>query len=220
MNKFVVMTRHGATETLHYTSENPKWILAGKNGMKLIESKGKSKKDLVLINSSNHFGVKCVAMKNVDHKELLQLLGYLPEGYSGTQIDLKTTTNFAKIYHDDLFVLITKLRQILISVDGVHFKICGPFRTSKRGHVTSVTYYSNIFVLGFACGTLNIYFTKDPIDLLSVDFDKPGVTLKADIWPLISIDVKMGIQNQTVILAVCSESDIQKFTIKKGCEIE
>ena len=100
-------------------------------------------------------------------------------------------------------------------MDGVHFKICGPFKTSNRGHVTCVTYYSNIFILGFACGTLNIYFTKDPINLLSMDLDNPGVTLKADVWPLISIDVKVGIENQSIILAVCSESDIQKFTIKR-----
>ena len=80
------MTRTGITEKLHYTSDNPKWISEGKEGMKLVESKGDSKRDLVLIHNPSHFGGKTASMKNVDRKVLLKLLGYLPEDYTKNQI--------------------------------------------------------------------------------------------------------------------------------------
>ena len=39
--------------------------------------------------------------------------------------------------------------------------------SEKNGHVSSVIYYANIFALAFTCGTIQAYFTKDPIDLLN-----------------------------------------------------
>ena len=125
-----------------------------------------------------------------------------------------TQTKFAKIFHDDLFVICTKNRQICLSVDGVHFKICGPFKNATLGHVSCVLYYANIFCLGFTCGTIYAYFTKDPIDLLQKNLETDfSVTLKAEIWPLISMDMKIW-GDQSVILAVSSESQVTKFVIK------
>ena len=218
MNKFVILTRNGNTEAMHYSTDR-KWIqaLGGKSGMKLIESKSgpTDKKNLVLINSSNHFGVKTVSMKqSQDPQKIFKIFGHIPEDYRVNILDLAPSTLFARIFHDDCFVLCTKTRQICISVDGVHFKICGPFKNSERGHVSAVIYYANIFALAFTCGTIQAYFTKDPIDLLSINFaEKPQVTLKASIWPLICMDMKIW-GEQSVILAVCSESDVEKFVIR------
>ena len=82
LNKFLVLTRNGNTEAMHYTTDR-KWIqaLGGKSGMKLIENPD-NKKDLVLVNSSNHFGVKTVAMKMCqDPQKIFKIFGHIPEDY-------------------------------------------------------------------------------------------------------------------------------------------
>ena len=52
---------------------------------------------------------------------------------SSRRIDMATHVIWAKIFHDDLFVILTKKNQLLISIDGNNFSACGPFNGAGKG---------------------------------------------------------------------------------------
>ena len=84
----------------------------------------------------------------------------LPRKKPNQKIDLTQDVIWAKIFDDNLFVILNKKRQLLISTDGTNFSTYGPLKDFRKGHVTCVTYFANIFATAFSTGDIWLFFTK------------------------------------------------------------
>jgi len=164
----------------------------------------------VSINYGDPSRSQSVFMSSLPRKKLLEYFGITTE--TG-RIDMAAHVLWAKIFHDDLFVILTKKYQLLISIDGNYFSACGPFNDVGKGHVTSVTYFANVFVIGFATGQVWLFFVKGPLDFHNLDFNQPNVALKAGNEPITSLDLGLGLSKEEGILVCSSEKDAYVFRI-------
>merc|ERR1712038_1999781 len=96
---------------------------------------------------------KDVKMKPLSSLHLYHTFGIEPEAekddFSSYKLNLSNVTALVKSFRDDLYVIVNRRRQLLISLDGIYYRICGPFKNEYRGHVTAVHFYGNVFVMGF-----------------------------------------------------------------------
>ena len=83
----------------------------------------------------------------------------------------------------------------------------------QTGHVTSATYFANVFVIGFATGQVWLFFVKGPLEFHNLDFNQPNVTLKAGNEPIISLDLGLGLCKEETILVCSSEKDAYVYRI-------
>jgi len=164
----------------------------------------------VYINYGDSSRSQSVKMVSLPRKKLLECFGITAE--TG-RIDMATHVLWAKIFHDDLFVILTKKNQLLISIDGNNFSACEPFNDLEKGHVTSVTYFANVFAIGFATGQVWIFFVKGPLDFHYLDFNLPNVTLKAGDDPITSLDLGLGLSKEETVLVCSSEKNAYVFRI-------
>ena len=79
--------------------------------------------------------------------------------------------------------------------------------------MTSVTYFANVFAIGFATGQVWIFFVKGPLDFHNLDFNLPNVTLKAGEDPITSLDLGLGLSKEETILVCSSEKDAYVYRI-------
>ena len=126
----------------------------------------------------------------------------LPRKKYNQKIDLTQDVIWAKIFDDNF---LNKKRQLLISTDGTNFSTYGPLKDFKKGHVTCVTYFANVFATGFSTGEVWLFFTKGPHDFHILDFDKPNVALKAGFDPITSLTLGLGLSKEETILIAGSE---------------
>ena len=96
--------------------------------------------------------------ESVKISKMFKISSSLPQ-----KIDLTQDVIWAKIFDDNLFVILNKKRQLLISTDGTNFSTYGPLRDFRKGHVTCVTYFANVFATGFSTGEVWLFFTKGQI---------------------------------------------------------
>jgi len=180
----------------------------------VIPREEKKEKQRICKNVSINYGdptrSQSVQMSSLPRQKLMEHFGITSE--TG-RIDMGTHVLWAKIFHDDLYVILTKEYQLLISIDGNNFSACGPFNDLGKGHVTSVTYFANVFVIGFATGRVWLFFVKGPLDFHNLDFNQPNVTLKAGNEPIISLDLGLGLSKEEGILVCSSEKDAYIFRI-------
>ena len=87
----------------------------------------------VSISNGDLFHTETVKMSSLPTKKLFECFGIQSE--KGKRIDLFTNVFWAKIFHDDLFVILTKKRQLLLSIDGINFSACGPMKDLNKGIV-------------------------------------------------------------------------------------
>ena len=167
----------------------------------------------VTINNGDLFNAKTKKMSILPRKKLFECLGVVPE--QGKKIDLSTNVFWAKIFHDDLFIILTKRRQLLISIDGNNFSEYGPFKDKEKGHVTCVTYYANVFAMGFSSGDIWLFFIRGTLDFYSMDFDKPNVTFKVGEipGPITSIDINLGLAKEEIILICSCDNETYVFRL-------
>ena len=144
-------------------------------------------------------------------EDLYHCLGVIPE--KNKKLDLSGLLNWGKIFGDDLFFLLTRRRQLLLSTDGVHFKAVGPFKDDQRGHLSTLHYFANILALGFTCGQISIHAIKNPIDIFTMDFETPEVILKAGNDQIIGIDIAPGVEPGTMNLISSCENETYAFVI-------
>ena len=90
----------------------------------------------VSISNGDLFHTETVKMSSLPTKKLFECFGIRSE--KGKRIDLFTNVFWAKIFHDDLFVILTKKRQLLLSIDGINFSACGPMKDLNKGIVFSL----------------------------------------------------------------------------------
>ena len=81
--------------------------------------------------------------ESVEISKMIKISSSLPQ-----KIDLTQDVIWAKIFDDNLFVILNKKRQLLISTDGTNFSTYGPLKDFRKGHVTCVTYFANVFATG------------------------------------------------------------------------
>ena len=136
---------------------------------------------------------------------MFKISSSLPRKKSNQKIDLTQDVIWAKIFDDNLFVILNKKRQLLISTDGTNFSTYGPLKDFRIGHVTCVTYFANVFATGFSTGEVWLFFTKGPHDFHILDFDKPNVALKAGFDPITSLTLGLGLSKEETILIAGSE---------------
>ena len=75
-------------------------------------------------------------MLSMPTKKFFECFGIQSEkGNRIDPVDLSTNMFWAKIFHDDLFVILTKKRQLLLSIDGINFSACGPMKDLNKGIV-------------------------------------------------------------------------------------
>lgn len=172
IKKMIVTTRNGRTKVLHNaTNDRPRldqctWISPkGDQGMSLIDhlnASGASGKT-VDIHDPGHFSHKSIKVKLLPKEHLFKMLG--------NELNLAKSVIWSKVFHDDLFAMISSENELLLSIDGVYFKTC-----SSRVHglkVTCVTYFANLFLVGFCNGLIRFYFIKNGgIDFINLDLDK------------------------------------------------
>ena len=96
--------------------------------------------------------------ESVKISKMFKISSSLPQ-----KIDLTQDVIWAKIFDDNLFVILNKKRQLLISTDGTNFSTYGPLKDFRKGHVTCVTYFANVFATGFSTGEVWLFFTKGQI---------------------------------------------------------
>ena len=88
----------------------------------------------VSINYGDPSRSQSVKMSSLPRKKLFENFGLTTE--TG-RLDMATHVLWAKIFHDDLFVIITKKNKLLISIDGNNFSACGPFNGAGKGMAPS-----------------------------------------------------------------------------------
>ena len=76
-------------------------------------------------------------MSSLPRQKLMEHFGITSE--TG-RIDMETNVLWAKIFHDDLYVILTKEYQLLISIDGNNFSACGPFNDLGKGIVLNIIF--------------------------------------------------------------------------------
>jgi hypothetical protein len=151
--------------------------------------------------------------ESVKISKMFKISSSLPRKKSNQKIDLTQDVIWAKIFDDNLFVILNKKRQLLISTDGTNFSTYGPLKEFRKGHVTCVTYFANVFATGFSTGEVWLFFTKGPHDFHILDFDKPNVTLKAGFDPITSLTLGLGLSKEETILIGGSEKVTYVFRI-------
>ena len=164
-----------------------------------------------MINDGSHFAAKSIRLNCLPFEDLCHVLGVVPE--KDKKLDLSNLLFWGKIYADDIFVLLTIRRQLLISIDGVHFKAVGPFRDASKGHLTTVHFFANVFAMGFTSGHIYLYTIHNPIDLLSMDFEAPKVILETGHNQIVGIDIGPGIEPGTLCLIATCENEAHVFSI-------
>ena len=143
--------------------------------------------------------------ESVEISKMFKISPSLPRKKYNQKIDLTQDVIWAKIFDDNLFVILNKKRQLLISTDGTDFSTYGPLKDFRKGHVTCVTYFANVFATGFSTGEVWLFFTKGPHDFHILDFDKPNVALKAGFDPITSLTLGLGLSKEETILIAGSE---------------
>ena len=156
--------------------------------------------------------VKLLCLSN---KELQESFGIVPEIYSKLQLDLNMMSIFTKVYRDDLYIICSRRRQLLISVNGQHFRIVGPFKNKLRGHVTAVTFYANVFVIGFDSGHFSVFFTKGSFDLMTMDFEEPHFKSQTN-EAIKDIDIAPGGNREEVCFLITTCESVQLYVISKA----
>ena len=211
MKKFVVMTRNGFTETMHESQPWKPSYLAYE-GMVLVRPKLSSDdgKNLVVIGSGNHLRSKRITVKALSENDLFACLGRVPEKYQYS-LDLAASTLWSKLFHDNVFAILTKNRKLLLSIDGNFYRRCEI--TTENEKITAVTYYANVLILGFSAGKVVVYFTVDPIDLMTLDFDQPNLSLRVAIEPILHLDVGPGVNQGQVNVAVTCADEVHLLHI-------
>ena len=167
----------------------------------------KTKTKCVTIRSYDHLFMKNdevpkkdVKMKPLSSLHLYHTFGIEPEAekddFSSYKLNLSNVTALVKSFRDDLYVIVNRRRQLLISLDGIYYRICGPFKNEYRGHVTAVHFYGNVFVMGFDSGHFSVFFTQGPFDLMSLDLEKcrPNFEGQVCIDQIKDIDIAPGIE--------------------------
>jgi hypothetical protein len=135
------------------------------------------------------------------------------------QLDLAGPITWARLFHDDLFVLVTKRRQLMMSVDGCFFRLCNPFEESPGHSLSCVLFYANVLILGSTGGHIWAYFTKDSIDLMSKNMQNPDVLMNVTQGvPIVGISVDHGL-HEGLTLAVACESDLHIVQLKPPSKI-
>lgn len=170
------------------------------------ENQPKGKK--VNINTAGHFMDKSVQMTCLSKEQLLKCL----EVPKDEKMDIWKCVKWGKVYRDDLFLMLNKKHQLLISIDGFYFKAYGPFKNVYGlGQVTSVVYFSDVFVLGFSSGHIRIYFVPNPIDLLNLDFDD-CMEFEAGQDPILNLDLAPGLET-SINLVATSEIEVYVYQL-------
>jgi len=214
--KFIVMTRSGKSKVLHNTGPYSWQPVRGSDqDMTLViprkEEQEQETCKNVSISSGDLFHTETVKMSSLPTKKLFECFGIQSE--KGKRIDLFTNVFWAKIFHDDLFVILTKKRQLLLSIDGINFSACGPMKDLNKGHVTCVTYFANVFAIGFATGDIWLFFIKSPLDFHNLDFEEPNVTLKTGNNPITNLTIGLGLSKEETILISSCEQESQVFRL-------
>ena len=161
---------------------------------------------------------KDVKMKPLSTLHLYKTFGIeRGEDYSNYHLNLATVTALVKLFRDDLYVIVNRRRQLLISLDGLYYRICGPFKNEYRGHVTAVHFYGNVFVIGFDSGHFSVFFTKGPFDLMSLDLEKrPNFEGQVCTDQITDIDIAPGrFDTEEVHVALATRESVHFFVIKK-----
>jgi len=213
--KIVLMTRLGKARNMFDKSPFTWRPTRGRDQeMTLVIPREENGEHEICKNVSINYGdpsrSQSVKMSSLPRKKLFENFGLTTE--TG-RLDMATHVLWAKIFHDDLFVIITKKNKLLISIDGNNFSACGPFNGAGKGHVTSATYFANVFVIGFATGQVWLFFVKGPLEFHNLDFNQPNVTLKAGNEPIISLDLGLGLCKEETILVCSSEKDAYVYRI-------
>ena len=195
----------------------------------------KTKTKCVTIRSYDHLFMKHdevpkkdLKMKLLSSLHLYQTFGIELErsgdqkDYSSYRLNLSNVTALVKFFRDDLYVIVNRRRQLLISLDGIYYRICGPFKNEYRGHVTAVHFYGNVFVMGFDSGHFSVFFTKGgPFDLMSLDLGKsrPNFEGQVCIDQIIDIDIAPGrLDTGEVHVALATHEAIHLIVIKNVSE--
>ena len=81
------------------------------------------------------------------------------------------------------------------------------------GHVTCVTYFANVFAIGFATGDIWLFFIKSPLDFHNLDFEEPNVTLKTGNNPITNLTIGLGLSKEETILISSCEQESHVFRL-------
>lgn len=190
----------GATRT-----RRDQWDTFPNRGLTLVRPKSGGDCDGKLVQiRSGHLGTS-VDMMTEPCVKLKQALGLIN---MQQQIHFNTCVQWAKIFHDDLYVLLTAKRQMLLSVDGVFYRT---FALQNGQFATAVNYHANVLFVGTNSGFLMAYKTMDPVQLMVLDEQKTCWTRHFDVAaePIVDIDVAYDKLRNVITLAVAFPSDVK-----------
>ena len=180
------------------------------------DEKPTKEKRIVTITSTDDFHrqnhIKKQKFLSLSTQDLYETFGLVREQYNKQQLDLNLVTIFTKVFRDDFYVLLNRRRQLLISTDGCNFRIYGPFRNERKGHITAMTFYANVFVMGFDSGHFWVFFSKGPFDLMCTNLEENPHFEGSVQDTICDIDISPG-TNVEIRVAVATSESVKLFVI-------
>ena len=79
--------------------------------------------------------------------------------------------------------------------------------------MTCVTYFANVFAIGFASGDIWLFFIKSPLDFHNLDSEEPNVTLKTGNNPITNLTIGLGLSKEETILISSCEQESHVFRL-------
>ncbi len=166
MKKLVVVTTDGRSHT--YQIDQESWLPV-KSAQPVIvdridgEDKEKKKGRTSVVRVADLRGQVSAEVR------LIEPLPTLKQTGGG----LATSSMWAQMFHDNVVVIVNKMRQLLISVDSVHYRLVDPCAKFPGEKVSALTYSGNVMFIGTTLGRVMSFHVKNSIDLMTLDFQKP-----------------------------------------------
>jgi len=84
------------------------------------------------------------------------------------------------VFRDDVYIIITKARELLVSADGLFYRhyTRSDFQCFENEHISACYFIMNLFIIGTSNGSLKGYIVPKSSDLLHLDLEKPSWTEK------------------------------------------
>ena len=130
--------------------------------------------------------------------------------------NLYKTVEACYIFRDDVYIMLTKAKEMLVSVEGLFYRYYTRLDFNSKGFgnaYISVCYFTmNLLIIGTSNGLLKAYYVAKSSDLLQLDFDKPTWTEKGGSKSGVK-HIDVGLINSANVLAIVITQEDNLITV-------